>query len=64
MRFLQKILYKVSTFCDVCVCGGGLNLFFSNEVLNSDHSTPLGMRTRRPVHNHALASTADLGSST
>ena len=27
-------------------------------------STPLGIRTRRPVHNHALVGTADIGLST
>ena len=49
---------------EVYVSGGGFNFFFFNEVLNSDHSTPLGIRSRRPVHNHALVSTADFGSST
>ena len=40
---------------------GGQILFFFNEVLDSDHSTPLGIRERRSVLNHALVSTADFG---
>ena len=57
-------MLELRKICDVCVYGGGLILFFRNEVLNNDHSIPLGIRTRRPVHNHAIVSTADLESST
>ena len=44
------------------VCGGRWFFSFSNEVPHNNHSTHLGIKTTRPVHNHALASTVDLGS--
>ena len=44
-----------------CCFGGGLTLCFFNEGLKGDHSTLLGIRTRRSFYNHALAGTADLG---
>ena len=49
--------------CVACSSGGGLILFFLNQVLKIDHSTRFGIK-RRPVHNHALVSTADLPGST
>ena len=50
--------------CGVCASGGSLILFFLNEVLKNDHSTRFGIRTRRPVHNHALVRIADIPGST
>ena len=52
------------SMCDVCMCGGGLILFFFDEALNRNHLTPLEIRTKHSVQNHALAGIADVGEST
>ena len=44
--------------------GGGWNLFFHNYMPKRIHSMLFGTTVRRSVHNHTLASTADLARST
>ena len=74
LRFIKKeegsqnlrnpTLVTVFVTCVCVLCGGDLIILFSfDKVFNTNHSTPLGIRTRRTVHKHALFKTADIGES-
>ena len=47
-------------FCDVWVYRW-FKFLFLNEILIKDHSTPLGIKSRRSVHSQTLVGTADVG---
>ena len=61
----RRFVYSVFGFISYTLKNSSVSCRkISEKCYNRNHSTPLGMRTRRPVYNHELDGTADLGLST